>query len=83
IDVLALGCACAEMQTILNIPLASALTLGTSSAAELGAAVAIVLGIGLPGNPCLCFISANDFIFSLLASMIPGDNFLFILVVSV
>ncbi len=48
---LALGLAGAEMQTILNNPLASPFTLGVSSAAAFGAALAIVLGIGLPGIP--------------------------------
>lgn len=41
---LALGLAGAEMQTILNNPLASPFTLGVSSAAAFGAALAIVLG---------------------------------------
>lgn len=40
---LALGLAGAEMQTILNNPLASPFTLGVSSAAAFGAALAIVL----------------------------------------
>ncbi|MEM9209823.1 MAG: iron ABC transporter permease, partial [Pseudomonadota bacterium] len=44
----ALSLAGAEMQTILNNPLASPFTLGVSSAASFGAALAIVLGIGLP-----------------------------------
>ena len=56
---LALGLAGAEMQTILNNPLASPFTLGVSSAAAFGAALAIVLGIGLPGIPGQWFISAN------------------------
>lgn len=43
-----LSLAGAEMQTILNNPLASPFTLGVSSAAAFGAALAIVLGIGLP-----------------------------------
>ncbi|WP_345760510.1 FecCD family ABC transporter permease [Klebsiella quasipneumoniae] len=63
---LALGLAGAEMQTILNNPLASPFTLGVSSAAAFGAALAIVLGIGLPGIPGQWFISANAFIFALL-----------------
>lgn len=44
----ALSLAGAEMQTILNNPLASPFTLGVSSAASFGAALAIVLGIGFP-----------------------------------
>ena len=66
---LALGLAGAEMQTILNNPLASPFTLGVSSAAAFGAALAIELGIGLPGIPDQWFISANAFIFALLAAL--------------
>lgn len=65
----ALGLAGAEMQTILNNPLASPFTLGVSSAAAFGAALAIVLGIGVPGIPDQWFISANAFIFALFAAL--------------
>src|SRR5690606_39706163 len=47
----ALSLAGAEMQTILNNPLASPFTLGVSSAASFGAALAIVLGLSLPFIP--------------------------------
>lgn len=57
------------MQTILNNPLASPFTLGVSSAAAFGAALAIVLGIGIPGIPDQWFISANAFIFALFAAL--------------
>ncbi|WP_304166927.1 iron chelate uptake ABC transporter family permease subunit, partial [Lonsdalea britannica] len=67
---LALGLAGAEMQTILNNPLASPFTLGVSSAAAFGAALAIVLGIGIPGIPAQWFISANAFLFALLAALL-------------
>ncbi len=67
---LTLGLAGAEMQTILNNPLASPFTLGVSSAAAFGAALAIVLGIGLPGVPAQWFISANAFLFALLAALL-------------
>lgn len=67
---LALGLAGAEMQTILNNPLASPFTLGVSSAAAFGAALAIVLGIDIPGIPSQWFISANAFIFALLAALL-------------
>ncbi|KGA40616.1 iron ABC transporter permease [Pectobacterium odoriferum] len=67
---LSLGLAGAEMQTILNNPLASPFTLGVSSAAAFGAALAIVLGIGIPGIPAQWFISANAFIFALLAALL-------------
>lgn len=46
-----LALAGAEMQTILNNPLASPFTLGVSSAASFGAALALVLGLSLPGLP--------------------------------
>lgn len=60
----ALSLAGAEMQTILNNPLASPFTLGVSSAASLGAALAIVLGIGLPGIGNSWIISGNAFLFA-------------------
>lgn len=60
----ALSLAGAEMQTILNNPLASPFTLGVSSAASLGAALAIVLGVGLPGFDTSWLISINAFIFA-------------------
>lgn len=66
---LSLGLAGSEMQTILNNPLASPFTLGVSSAAAFGAALAIVLGIGIPGIPDQWFISANAFIFALFAAL--------------
>ncbi|KOY60471.1 FecCD family ABC transporter permease [Photorhabdus heterorhabditis] len=67
---LSLGLAGAEMQTILNNPLASPFTLGVSQAAAFGAALAIVSGIGIPGVPDQWFISANAFIFALLAALV-------------
>ncbi|BET97732.1 FecCD family ABC transporter permease [Xenorhabdus taiwanensis] len=66
---LSLGLAGAEMQTILNNPLASPFTLGVSNAASFGAALAIVLGIGIPGIPDQWFISANAFLFAFLAAL--------------
>lgn len=60
----ALSLAGAEMQTILNNPMASPFTLGMSSAATFGAALAIVLGIGVPGIPDGWIIPANAFIFA-------------------
>lgn len=59
-----LSLAGAEMQTILDNPLASPFTLGVSSAASFGAALAIVLGIGLPGLPPRFVITANAFLFA-------------------
>ncbi len=62
---MALSLAGAEMQTILNNPLASPFTLGVSSAASLGAALAIVLGLGLPGVPASWIVTGNAFLFAL------------------
>ncbi len=67
---MALGLAGAEMQTILNNPLASPFTLGVSYAASFGAALAIVLGLGIPGIADKWFIPANAFVFALLACFI-------------
>lgn len=67
---MALGLAGAEMQTILNNPLASPFTLGVSSAAAFGAALAIVLGIGIPGIPAAWFIPANAFAFALFSALL-------------
>ena len=61
----ALSLAGAEMQTILNNPLASPFTLGVSSAAAFGAALALVLGVGLPGIPSSWLVPANAFLFAL------------------
>lgn len=64
---LALGLAGAEMQTVLNNPLASPFTLGVSSAAAFGAALAIILEVTIPGVPIQWVISANAFLFALIA----------------
>lgn len=61
----ALALAGAEMQTVLKNPLAEPFTLGVSSAAALGAATAIVLGITVPFLPPVWGISANAFLFAL------------------
>jgi iron complex transport system permease protein len=61
---MALALAGAEMQTILDNPLASPFTLGVSSAAALGAAFAIVLGFGLPMVPQSWLIPVNAFLFA-------------------
>ena len=67
---LGLGLAGAEMQTILNNPLASPYTLGVSSAAAFGAALAIVTGVVIPGIPPQWVISANAFLFALFAALL-------------
>lgn len=66
----ALALAGAEMQTSLNNPLASPFTLGVSSAATLGAALAIVLDAGLPFVPRALVVSANAFLFALGSMML-------------
>jgi len=60
----ALSVAGAAMQTILHNPLASPFTLGVSAAATLGAALAIALGVRLPGIPDGWIISVNAFAFA-------------------
>lgn len=47
----ALGLAGAEMQTVLNNPLASPFTLGVSAAATLGASLVLLAGWSVPGVP--------------------------------
>ena len=63
----ALALAGAEMQTILDNPLASPFTLGISSAAALGAALGIVAGAGLPLVPQAWIVPANAFVFAMAA----------------
>ena len=65
-----LALAGAEMQTVLNNPLASPFTLGVSSAASLGAALAIVLGRGVPWVPQEWLIPANAFVFAFGSMML-------------
>ncbi len=60
----ALALAGAEMQTILDNPLASPFTLGVSSAASFGAALAMILGAGLPALPPSWLVPANTFLFA-------------------
>lgn len=67
---LSLGLAGAEMQTILNNPLASPFTLGISSAAAFGASLAIVLDLSLPGVPHSWMIATNAFGFALISALL-------------
>ncbi len=60
-----LGVAGALMQTLLNNPLAEPFTLGVSSAASFGAALAIVTGIGLVPNVGSFLVTLNAFFFAL------------------
>jgi iron complex transport system permease protein len=64
-----LGVAGAEMQTILGNPLASPYTLGISSAAGFGAALALVLGIGVLPVAGQFLVPLNAFVFALLCSL--------------
>src|SRR5690606_14061586 len=59
----ALSLAGAEMQTVLNNPLASPFTLGVSSAATFGAALALIAQLSLPGIPPAWIVPANAFVF--------------------
>ncbi len=65
-----LGLAGAEMQTVLNNPLASPFTLGVSQAAAFGAALGLILNIGIPGVDPKWLVAGNAFIFALLATML-------------
>lgn len=65
-----LGVAGAQMQTILHNPLADPFTLGISSAASFGAALAIAVGVGLWPAAGSFFIAANAFIFALGTSLV-------------
>ncbi|WP_246129808.1 FecCD family ABC transporter permease [Verticiella sediminum] len=67
---LALGLAGAEMQTILNNPLASPFTLGLSSAAAFGASLVIVLDFTIPGVPAAWTIAASAFVWSVMAALL-------------
>ncbi|GGE53986.1 iron-siderophore ABC transporter permease [Agaricicola taiwanensis] len=66
----ALSLSGAELQSVLDNPLASPFTLGLASAASFGAALAIVLGIGFPGLPPDVLIASNAFLFAFLAAML-------------
>lgn len=65
-----LSLAGAEMQTILQNPLASPFTLGVSSAAAFGAALVFILGISLPLVPPEFAVPANAFVFAFGAVML-------------
>ena len=60
----ALSLAGAEMQTILDNPLASPFTLGVSAAASFGASLSIVLGLSLPYLPAGLSVAGNAFLFA-------------------
>ncbi|KFI30214.1 iron ABC transporter permease [Haematobacter missouriensis] len=62
-----LALAGAEMQTVLDNPLASPFTLGVSAAAGFGAALAIVFGLALPGLPPDLAVAGNAFVAAALS----------------
>ena len=64
-----LGVTVAQMQTILHNPLADPFTLGISSAASFGAALAIATGIGVTALGGF-LIGANAFVFALATSLV-------------
>lgn len=64
-----LGLGGAEMQTILNNPLASPFTLGISAAASFGAALAIVIGVSVLPLGGTSLIAGNAFIFATIAAL--------------
>ena len=66
----ALSVAGSEMQTVLDNPLAEPFTLGVSSSAALGAGLALVSGLTIPGLPPIWAVSANAFLFSMLALLL-------------
>lgn len=65
----ALSAAGAQMQTILNNPLASPFTLGISAAASFGASLALVFGIGILPWAIEYVVSLNALIMALIAAL--------------
>ena len=65
-----LGIAGAQMQTILANPLADPFTLGISSAASVGASIAIVYGFSLIPFAGPIMVTANAFVFALGAAFV-------------
>src|SRR3546814_14300601 len=66
----ALSLAGCEMQTIMNNAMASPFTLGVSAAASFGAALAIVLGLSIPGVGGEWMIVVNAFVFAFGATLL-------------
>ncbi|MEZ5670290.1 MAG: iron ABC transporter permease [Alphaproteobacteria bacterium] len=64
-----LGVAGAQMQTILGNPLADPFTLGISSAASVGAAVAIVFGLGVAPVAGPLIVTTNAFVFAFVTAL--------------
>ncbi|MBK1440170.1 iron ABC transporter permease [Parapedobacter sp. ISTM3] len=61
------GC---EMQTIMNNAMASPFTLGVSAAASFGAALAIIIGVSLPGVAGDWMVIVNAFVFAFGATLL-------------
>ncbi len=61
------GC---EMQTIMNNAMASPFTLGVSAASSFGAALAIIIGLSLPGVGEEWMVIVNAFIFAFGATLL-------------
>ncbi|WP_353125088.1 FecCD family ABC transporter permease [Parapedobacter pyrenivorans] len=61
------GC---EMQTVMNNAMASPFTLGVSAAASFGAALAMVIGLSLPGVGGDWMVVVNAFIFAFGATLL-------------
>lgn len=66
----ALSLAGAEMQTILDNPLASPFTLGVSSAGAFGAALALLVGFEIAGIPSNWMVSASAFICAFASALL-------------
>lgn len=66
----ALSIAGCEMQTIMNNAMASPFTLGVSAASSFGAALAIIIGVSLPGIDGEWMVMANAFLFAFGATML-------------
>lgn len=64
-----LAMAGAQMQTILNNPLADPFTLGISSAASFGAALSLILGLGVVPLAGPWLTAGNAFLLAMLASL--------------
>lgn len=65
-----LGIAGAQMQTILNNPLASPFTLGVSAAASFGAALILVFGTFFAALPITWLVPLSAFLFALMGALI-------------
>jgi iron complex transport system permease protein len=66
----ALAVAGAQMQTILNNPLASPFTLGISAAASFGAALALAFGVALIPAAIEYVVPINAFVMAMLAALL-------------